>query len=121
MAATGSTTPRFGANRGGIFEVRKGEITQAPTRVQTFIDRAFHRSCYTFAWLVILLVAFIVLRIAVVAVPAMKHYGLGFISGRVWDPNTGRYGILAEIWERSTLRYSPSLSEQRLAQPPLFS
>ena len=26
------------------------------------------------------------------------QYGLGFLTGRVWDPNTERYGILAEIW-----------------------
>src|SRR5262249_15383579 len=24
--------------------------------------------------------------------------GTGFLSGRVWDPNTERYGILAETW-----------------------
>ncbi len=44
------------------------------------------------------LVAFIVLRIAVSAIPAIRQYGLGFLTGRVWDPNTERYGILAEIW-----------------------
>src|SRR5208337_2884911 len=98
MASTSPTAPQFGANQGAAFEARAGEISQAPTHAQTFIDVVFRRTCYTFAWLVILLVAFIVLRIAVVAVPAVQHYGFGFLSGRVWDPNTGRYGILAEIW-----------------------
>jgi phosphate transport system permease protein len=98
MASTSPTAPQFGANQGAAFEARAGEISQAPTHAQTFIDVVFRRTCYTFAWLVILLVAFIVLRIALVAVPAVQHYGFGFLSGRVWDPNTGRYGILAEIW-----------------------
>jgi phosphate transport system permease protein len=31
-------------------------------------------------------------------VPAVSRYGIGFLTGRVWDPNTERYGILAEIW-----------------------
>ena len=98
MASTSPTAPQFGTTRGAVFGARSGGISQAPTHAQTFIDVAFRRTCYTFAWLVILLVAFIVLRIALVAVPAMQHYGIGFLSGRVWDPNAGRYGILAEIW-----------------------
>jgi phosphate transport system permease protein len=28
----------------------------------------------------------------------MREHGLGFLSGRVWDPNKGRYAILPEIW-----------------------
>ena len=38
------------------------------------------------------------LQIAFSAVPAIQRYGFGFLSGRVWDPNTERYGILGEIW-----------------------
>jgi phosphate transport system permease protein len=34
----------------------------------------------------------------VAAVPAMQRYGIGFLTGRIWDANTERYGILAEIW-----------------------
>ena len=82
----------------GVFESRTGDIAQAPTRGQLLIDRVFRRTCSVFAWLTIGLVTFIVLRIAVSAAPAVREYGLGFLSGRVWDPNTQRYGILAEIW-----------------------
>ena len=46
----------------------------------------------------VLLVVFIVLRIATAAAPAFRDYGLGFLSGRVWDPNKGQYSILPEIW-----------------------
>jgi phosphate transport system permease protein len=81
-----------------IFAGRTGEITQAPTRVQSLVDTAFRRLSLWFACCTILLVTFIVLRIAVSALPAMRHDGLSFLTGRVWDPNTGQHGIAAEIW-----------------------
>jgi phosphate transport system permease protein len=28
----------------------------------------------------------------------MRHDGLSFLTGRVWDPNTGQHGVAAEIW-----------------------
>jgi phosphate transport system permease protein len=43
-------------------------------------------------------VIFIVIRIAISAAPAMRQYGLGFFATRAWDPNSGQYGILPEIW-----------------------
>jgi phosphate transport system permease protein len=83
---------------GTIFAVRPGEITQAPTRAQTLLDKGFRRLSFLFACCTILLVTFIVLRIAVSALPAMRQDGLSFLTGRVWDPNTGQHGIAAEIW-----------------------
>jgi len=62
------------------------------------MDVAFRRLCVVFAWLSVLLVAFIVLRIAFAAGPAMRHYGSGFLSGRTWDANRGEFAILPEIW-----------------------
>src|SRR3974377_1943209 len=44
------------------------------------------------------MVVFMCLKIAMAAVPAFRDYGLGFLSGRVWDPNKGQYSILPEIW-----------------------
>ena len=97
--STNSAAPRLVSPPGGaVFEARKGEITQAPTRVQQLIDRVFRGTCFAFACLTIALVTFIILRIAFSAVPAAQRYGFGFLSGRVWDPSTERYGILAEIW-----------------------
>ena len=46
----------------------------------------------------VLLVAFIFLKISFAAVPAIQQYGYGFITGTTWDPQTGQYGILPEIW-----------------------
>src|ERR1700691_5347888 len=82
----------------GLFESRKGEIARAPSHGQMLIDRIFRTACLVFACLTVVLVTFIVLRIAFSAAPAVQRYGLGFLSGRIWDPNTERYGILAEIW-----------------------
>jgi phosphate transport system permease protein len=83
---------------GELFESRAGEIARAPNARQTIVDRVFRAVCFWFTILTIGLVAYIVVEIAYSAMPAMQHYGLGFLSGRVWDPNTERYGILGEIW-----------------------
>jgi len=50
------------------------------------------------AWLTVLLVLFIVFQIGWAAVPAMKRYGVGFLTGVKWDPNTEDYGIRPHIW-----------------------
>jgi len=81
-----------------IFEARAGEIAQAPSRRQLLVDRIFRFSCLAFACLTVGLVTFIVLRIAFSAGPAVSRYGFGFLTGRVWDPNTERYRIAAETW-----------------------
>jgi phosphate transport system permease protein len=93
-----SAASHVGLPRGELFESRRGEISQAPTRGQLVIDRIFGATCLAFAWFTILMVTFIVLRIAFSAMPAIQRYGFGFLTGRVWDPNTERYGILAEMW-----------------------
>jgi phosphate transport system permease protein len=81
-----------------LFVSRAGDVAQAPSRGQLVADRLFRTLCLVFAAFTVLLVAFIVLKIAVSAAPAMREYGFGFLTGRVWDPNTARYGILGEIW-----------------------
>jgi phosphate transport system permease protein len=81
-----------------LFPPRRGEITQAPTSRQVLVDRVFRAICLAFACVTVLLVTFIVLQITFSAAPAIRRYGFGFISGRIWDPNTERYGVLAETW-----------------------
>src|SRR5262245_65955116 len=94
--AAASTLGPVGSD--AMFEARPDEIARVPSSGQLFIDRLFRGTCAGFACLTVALVTFIVLRIAFSAVPAMERYGTGFLTGRVWDPNTERYGILAEIW-----------------------
>ena len=91
----------------GPLEVRYGkedtmspeaQISQPPSRWQLLTDVAFRRLCVVFSWLSVLLVAFIVLRIAFAAAPAAAQYGFGFLTGTTWDANKGQYAILPEIW-----------------------
>jgi len=74
------------------------QISRPPTRLQQIVDMLFRRLCHGFAWLSVLLIAFIVLKIALEAGPALRKHGVGFLTGATWDPNTGQFGILPEIW-----------------------
>jgi phosphate transport system permease protein len=74
------------------------QISKPPSRSQRLFDTSFRGLCCIFAWLSILLVVFIILRIGAAALPAMGQYGFGFLTGTTWDPNTGQFGILPEIW-----------------------
>src|SRR5579862_3804497 len=96
--ATGTTTPHLTLAPGALFESRTNAIAHAPSRRQLVIDRVFRATCFAFALFTVGLVALIVVRISWAAAPAVQRYGFGFLSGRVWDPNTERYGILAETW-----------------------
>lgn len=73
-------------------------ISQPPSSVQRAVNVGFLWLCHACAWLCLALVVFIVVRIAWAAAPAIAHHGLGFLTGRSWDPNQGTYGILPEIW-----------------------
>src|SRR5579862_1352171 len=94
--ANASAAASFGFD--SLFEARPGDVACAPTRAQVLADKVFRGICLTCACLTVCLVTFIVLRIALSAAPAMQRYGFDFLTGRVWDPNAERYGILAEIW-----------------------
>ncbi len=73
-------------------------ITQEPSGLQRASDTALRGLCYGFAWLSVLAVVFIVLKIAFAAAPAVRQFGFGFLTTRTWDPNQDQYGILPEIW-----------------------
>jgi phosphate transport system permease protein len=93
-----ASTPHALLPAGALFGARPGEIARAPSARQLVVDRTFRAICFASAVFTVGLVAFIVLQIAVSAGPAIQRYGFGFLSGRVWDPNTERYGILGEVW-----------------------
>ena len=76
----------------------ESQISKPPSRTQILTDTFFRHLCYGFAWLAVLAVAIIVLRILMSAIPAMKYFGVGFLVGTVWDPNKGQFSILPEIW-----------------------
>src|SRR5262249_19319323 len=78
--------------------VEHHQIARPPTRAQTLTDTAFRWLCHGLAWLTLFMIAFIVLKIATAAAPALRHEGLEFLTGTTWDPNTEQYGILPQIW-----------------------
>lgn len=73
-------------------------ISVPPSKGQLFANKTFRVATHVFAWVNVLLVFYIILTIAWEAWPAVRELGPGFITGRTWDPNTGEYGILPEIW-----------------------
>ena len=73
-------------------------ISRPPTFFEKHFNTAFGWATYFFAWLTVLLVLYIVCVIGFQAAPAIRDYGLGFITGTTWDSNTHRFGVLPEIW-----------------------
>ena len=75
-----------------------GSISQPPSSGQKLVDSGFRYLCHGVAWLSIAFVAFMILKIATGAVPAIRERGVGFMTGTTWDPNKGEFSILPEIW-----------------------
>lgn len=73
-------------------------IWQPPSSAQRLFDRLFKRLCWLFAAFTIVLMALLIFEIGIKAIPAFRQYGFAFLTGRVWDPNKGAFGILPEIW-----------------------
>jgi phosphate transport system permease protein len=72
--------------------------SRPPSTFQQLSNRVFVGLCSLFAVLSVALVVFIVLRITMTALPALREYGASFLTGTTWDPNEHVYGILPEIW-----------------------
>ena len=60
-------------------------------------DRAFRRSTLAIAWSTIALMFWLVFSIGRQALPAMRAYGLSFLTTDTWDPNKAQFGILPAI------------------------
>lgn len=75
-----------------------GSISAPPTSGEVFADRAFRSFTSICTWSIIVLVAYIMLEIGGKALPAIKEFGLGFLTSSTWDVNNGQFGILPEIW-----------------------
>jgi phosphate transport system permease protein len=73
-----------------------GDVSRPPTQLETVTDRAFRGLTFAVAWLTLLVVVFLVVQIARVAYPAMREYGLAFLTTTTWDGK--QFGILPQIW-----------------------
>ncbi len=85
----------------GASELRDPEsasLSAGPSRLDVVLDRGFRGLSFGFAWLTVLLMAFILIKVGGTALPAMKQYGVSFITSTTWDANKGQFGILPEIW-----------------------
>jgi len=60
-------------------------------------DFLFHKITFTFAALVLLVLAGIMLSLIIGAWPAFQHFGPGFITRIEWDPVNNEYGALIAI------------------------
>src|SRR6266850_4512394 len=78
--------------------VESTSISQPPSSIDTFLDRSFRGLTFAFAWLTILLMVYLLVRVGGNAAPAIQKYGLHFITSTTWDVNKGQFGVLPEIW-----------------------
>jgi phosphate transport system permease protein len=79
-----------------LSEKEPGSVSRPPTRFENLADRAFRGLTFAFAWLTLLAVLFLVVQIGRVGYPAMREYGLDFLTTTTWDGK--HFGILPEIW-----------------------
>ena len=73
------------------------DISQPPSRLDIIGDRAFRRSTLIIAWFIVGLMFWLVGSIGKQAMPAVRAYGLNFLTGSTWDANKAQFGILPAI------------------------
>lgn len=69
----------------------------AMVRWQRWLDSVFHSITFSFALLVFLVLVGILVSLAYGAWPALKAFGLGFVTTVDWDPVNDNYGALIAI------------------------
>lgn len=74
-----------------------GEISQPPSAMEVAIDLLFRKFTLVVAWFTVFLVFWIIVKIGVVAMPAVRTYGWAFIKTSTWDANRAQFGILPAI------------------------
>jgi phosphate transport system permease protein len=73
-------------------------LSRPPSAMDVFVNKAFRNLTLAFTWAMVLLLLAILLKIGGQAIPAIKQFGLGFLTSTTWDVNAGQFGILPEIW-----------------------
>jgi phosphate transport system permease protein len=75
-----------------------GSVSGLPSRWDYLADRGFRGIAVGGAWLILLLLAYILWEIGGKAWPGIRDYGLGFLTSTTWDVGRGQFGILPAIW-----------------------
>jgi len=73
-------------------------IARPPSTFDLIADRAVRALTLVCAGAVILLVTYIVLKIAVTAQPAVQRFGVDLLKSTTWDTNRDLFGLLPAIW-----------------------
>jgi phosphate transport system permease protein len=73
-------------------------ISRPPGRSEQVADRVVRGVTQVSAWSIVLLVTFMVLRIAWTAEPAVRRFSLGPLAATTWDNNRDLFGLLPAIW-----------------------
>jgi phosphate transport system permease protein len=73
-------------------------IAQPPTTFEQVFDRVVRGLTLASAAAVIVLVTYIVLKIAWTARPAVQQFGASLLTSSTWDTNRDLFGLLPAIW-----------------------
>src|SRR5258708_28413735 len=74
----------------------EGRITARPGG--GFGDRVFHGLSFLFAAGVLLVLSGVIVALVSGALPALEHFGFGFVVANAWNPVTERFGALVPIY-----------------------
>ena len=77
---------------------RRGSVSGPPTSWDYFADRGFRGLAQAGAWLILLLLAFILWSVGGKAWLAIRDHGVGFLTSTTWDVNRQQFGVLPQIW-----------------------
>jgi phosphate transport system permease protein len=73
------------------------EIARPPTTGEVLADKVFRQFSFGTALFTVFLVAYVIVDIGHVAMPAVRTYEFRFLTGETWDPNKDIFGVLPAI------------------------
>ncbi len=73
-------------------------VSGPPSAWDYFADRAFRGMAQGAAWLILILLAYLLWSIGAKAWVGIRQYGPGFLTGTAWDVGRQQFGILPHIW-----------------------
>src|SRR6266853_5300328 len=96
MSSVADTMDGLSRSDHGISPVSR-TIPDANLRSQHRLDLLFRLATRSFAFLVLLLLAGIIVSLVAGSLPALRSFGLGFLSSPQWNPVTEQFGALVPI------------------------
>ena len=75
-----------------------GAVAAPPSGADVIADRLFRGLAQAAAWVILLLLVFILWEIGGKALPGIRTHGVGLLTSTAWDVGRGSFGILPAIW-----------------------